>query len=144
VVLEVSTLTHIEFLEHVLGVLALVHKHPLASLLDLQPKDESQFAHHAHLKFPAHSICKLGNKSMRRATEDYIIHLYLNQMSVSALLEEEQSFIYGTHSKTLLKQESFQALIPGSRGLFQTIQGFVEFKTWLGNLLFSKLGGYLT
>jgi hypothetical protein len=25
-------------------------------LLDLQPKKESQFTHHAHLKFPAHSI----------------------------------------------------------------------------------------
>jgi hypothetical protein len=36
-------LTHIEFLEHVLGVFALVHECPLASLLDLQPKEESQF-----------------------------------------------------------------------------------------------------
>jgi hypothetical protein len=26
------------------------------SLLDLRPKEESQFAHHAHVKFPAHSI----------------------------------------------------------------------------------------
>jgi hypothetical protein len=50
---------------------------------------------------------------MRKATEDYINHVYLNQMDVSALLEKEQSFIYGTHSKTLLNQESFQALIPG-------------------------------
>ena len=70
---------------------------------------------------------------MRRATKDYIIHVYLNQNDVCALLEE-QSLIYGTHPKTLIKQESFQTLIPGSRGLFQPIQGFVEFKTWLGNL----------
>jgi hypothetical protein len=63
------------------------------SLLDLQPKKESQFAHHTHLKFPAHSICKIGNKCKRRSTEDDIIHVYLNQKSVGALLEEKQSFI---------------------------------------------------
>jgi hypothetical protein len=34
----------------------LVHERPLMSLLDLQPEEESQFAHFAHLKFPAHSI----------------------------------------------------------------------------------------
>jgi hypothetical protein len=81
---------------------------------------------------------------MRRATEDYIIHMYLNQKDASALLEEEQSFINRTHSKTLLKQESFQALIPGSWDLFQTIQGFVEFKNMVGELRFLKSGSCLT
>jgi hypothetical protein len=80
---------------------------------------------------------------MRRATEDYIIHVYLNQKGVSALLEEEQSFINWTHFKTLLKQESFQALIPGSRGLFQTIQGFVEVKDMVRKLRIFKAGGCL-
>jgi hypothetical protein len=70
-----------------------VHKRPFLGLLDLQLEEESQFSHHAHLKFPAHSIYKLGNKCMRRATKNDIIHVYLNQESVSALLEEKQSFI---------------------------------------------------
>jgi hypothetical protein len=78
---------------------------------------------------------------MRRATKDYIIHIYLNQKDVSALLEEEQSLIYGSHPKTLIKQESFQTLIPGSRGLFQTIQGFVEFKNMVGELRIFKARG---
>jgi hypothetical protein len=71
---------------------------------------------------------------MRRATKDYIIHVYLNQKDVSALIEEEQSLIYETHPKTFIKQESFQTLILGSRGLFQTIQGFVEFKNMVVEL----------
>jgi hypothetical protein len=111
------------------------------SLLDLQPEEESQFAHHAHLKFPTHSICKLGNKSMRRDTKDYIIHIYLNQKGVSALLEEEQSLIYGTHPKTLIKQEGFQMLIPGSWGLFQAIQSFIEFKNIVRKLRIFKARG---
>ena len=78
---------------------------------------------------------------MRRATEDYIIHVYLNQKGVSALLEEEQSLIYGTHPKTLIKQEGFQTLILGSRGLFQTIQGFMEFKNMVGELRIFKARG---
>jgi hypothetical protein len=81
---------------------------------------------------------------MRRAIEDYIIDVYLNQKDASALLKEEQSFINRTHLKTLLKQESFQALIPGSRGLFQTIQGFVEFKNMVGELRIFKARGCLT
>jgi hypothetical protein len=81
---------------------------------------------------------------MRRATKDYIIHVYLNQKEVSALLEEEQSLIYETHAKTLIEQESFQTLIPGSRGLFQTIQGFVESKNMVGVLRIFKARGCLT
>jgi hypothetical protein len=57
------------------------------------------------------------------------------------LLEEEQSLIYGTHPKTLIKQESFQTLILGSRDLFQTIQGFVEFKNMVGVLRIFKAMG---
>jgi hypothetical protein len=75
---------------------------------------------------------------MRRATEDYIIHVYLNQKSVSALFEEEQSFINLTHFKTLLKQEGFQTLILRSQGLFQTIQGCVEFKDMVRKLRIFK------
>jgi hypothetical protein len=85
-----------------------------------------------------------SKKSMRRDTEDYIIHVYLNQKDVSVLFEEEQSFINRTHSKTLLKQEIFQVLVPGSRGLFQTIQGFVEFKNMVRELRIFKARGYLT
>ena len=75
---------------------------------------------------------------MRRATEDYIIHVYLNQKGVSALLEEKQSFINRTHFKPFVKQEGFQTLILGSRGLLQTIQGFVEFKNMVSKLRIFK------
>ena len=97
--------------------------------------------HHTHLELPAQCLCKLGNKCMRRATKNDIIHVYLNQESFSALLEEEQSFINWTHCKTHLKQEIFQALIPGSRGLLQTIQGFVDFKNMVGELRIFKARG---
>jgi hypothetical protein len=78
---------------------------------------------------------------MRRATEDYIIHVYLNQKGVSALLEEKQSFINRAHLKTFIGQEGFQTLIPDSRGLCQTIQGFVEFKNMVGKLRIFKARG---
>jgi hypothetical protein len=78
---------------------------------------------------------------MRRATEDYIIDVYLNQKGVSALLEEKQSFISRAHLKTLIKQEGFQMLVLGSRGLFQPIQGFVEFKNIVRKLGIFKTRG---
>jgi hypothetical protein len=60
------------------------------------------------------------------------------------MLEEKKSFVHRAYFKTLRKQKRFQTLIPGSRGLFQTIQSFLEFKTWFGNLELSKPGGCLT
>jgi hypothetical protein len=81
---------------------------------------------------------------MRRATEDYIIHIYLNQKGVNALLGEKRSFINSAHLKTLIKQESFQMLIPGSWDLFRPIQGFVEFKNVIRKLRIFKAGGCLT
>jgi hypothetical protein len=57
------------------------------------------------------------------------------------LLEEKQSFINRTHLKTLIKQESFQTLILGSRGLLQPIQGIVEFKNMVGELRIFKTRG---
>ena len=50
----------------------------LRSLLDLQPEEELQLTHHAHLELPGHLLRKLENKSVRRATKDNIIHAYLN------------------------------------------------------------------
>jgi hypothetical protein len=44
---------------------------------------------------------------MRGTTKNDITHVNLNQKCVSALLEEKQSFIYGTHLKALSKQEGF-------------------------------------
>jgi hypothetical protein len=45
------------------------------------------------------------------------------------MLKEKKSFVHRAHFKTLRKQKRFQTLILGSRGLFQTIQSFLEFKT---------------
>ena len=53
-------------------------KSALRSLLDLQPEEELQLTHHAHLELPGHLIRKLGDKSVRRATKDNIIHVYMN------------------------------------------------------------------
>ena len=50
----------------------------LRSLLDLQPEDELQLTHHTHLELTGHLLRKLGDKSVRRATKDNIIHVYLN------------------------------------------------------------------
>src|SRR5579883_1113058 len=44
------------------------------------------------------------------------------------MLEEKECFINRTHFKAIFKQKGFQSSIPGSRGLFQTIQGFLKFK----------------
>jgi hypothetical protein len=58
------------------------------------------------------------------------------------LLEEEKnSFINRTYFKTLFKQEGFQMLMLGSRGLFQTIQRFVELKNMVGKLRIFKAKG---
>jgi hypothetical protein len=79
---------------------------------------------------------------MIRATKNDIIYVYLNQESVSALLEEEKnSFINRTYFKTLFKQEGFQMLMLGSWGLFQTIQRFVELKNMVGKLRIFKAKG---
>jgi hypothetical protein len=50
------------------------------------------------------------------------------------MLEEKKSFVHRAHFKTLRKHEIFQTLIPGSRGLFQTIQSFLEFKNMVWKL----------
>jgi hypothetical protein len=74
-------------------------------LLDLEPKEELQLTHHAHLKFPTHVFCKPCNKRDRRATKDNIIHVYLHNQDIFALPEEKQSLINLPHLKTSLKQE---------------------------------------
>ena len=60
------------------NVLVLMDERALGSLLDLQSEEELQLTHHAHLKLPGHLLRKLGDKSVRRATKDNIIHIYLN------------------------------------------------------------------
>jgi hypothetical protein len=44
------------------------------------------------------------------------------------MIEEKRTFVHRAHFKTLRKEKRFQTLMPGSRGLFQTIQSFLEFK----------------
>ena len=68
--------THVEFPQQVPRVLGLMDERALGSLLDLQPEEELQLTHHAHLELPGHLIRKLGDKSVRRATKDNIIHVY--------------------------------------------------------------------
>ena len=69
---------HVELPQQVSSVLNLMDKSALRSLLDLQPEEELQLTHHTHLEFPGHLLRKLGDKSVRRATKDNIIHVYLN------------------------------------------------------------------
>src|SRR6185437_6878463 len=83
--------------------------------------------YHAHLELPGHLHRKLGDKSVRRATKDNIIHVYLNQKKISARSHEEQSFINTSHFKTLSEQKDFQSIIPSSRCLFQTVKSFLKF-----------------
>ena len=71
--------THVELPQQVSGVLGLMDERALRSLLDLQPEEELQLTHHAHLELPGHQLRKLGDKSVRRATKDDIIHVNLNQ-----------------------------------------------------------------
>src|SRR4029078_8941784 len=99
----------------------------LRSLLDLQPKEELQLTHHTHLELPGYLLRKLGDKSVRRATKDNIIHVYLNQKEISARSPEEQSFISTSHFKALSQQKGFQSIIPSSRCLFQTVKSCLEF-----------------
>src|SRR6185437_13192220 len=83
--------------------------------------------YHAHLKLPGHLLRKLGDKNVRRATKDNIIHVYLNQRKISARSHEEQSFINTSHFKALSQQKGFQSIIPSSRCLFQTVNSFLKF-----------------
>jgi hypothetical protein len=71
---------------------------------------------------------------MRSTTKDDIIHVNLNQQRVNVMLEKKKSFVNITYFKTLSKQKGFQTLIPGSRGLFQTIQSFFKFKNMVWKL----------
>src|SRR6185369_8099128 len=96
----------------------------LRKLLDLQPEEELQLTHHAHLELHGHLLRKLGNKSVRRATKDDIIHVNLNQQKVRARVHEEQDFINTSHFKTFIKQEIFKPIVPSSRRLFQTLKSF--------------------
>jgi hypothetical protein len=60
------------------------------------------------------------------------------------MLEEKKSVIHRAHLKTLCKQVSFQMLILGFRGWFQTIQSFLEFKNMVLKYGPLKSRGYLT
>src|SRR6185503_12943982 len=101
--------THVELPQQVPRVLGLMDERALGSLLDLQPEEELQLTHHAHLELPGHLLRKLGDKSVRRATKDSIIHVYLNQKEISARSHEEQSFINTSHFKALSQQKGFQS-----------------------------------
>ena len=74
--------THVELPQQVPRVLGLMDERALVSLLDLQPEEELQLTHHAHLELPRHLLRKIPRqereKSVRRATKDNIIHVYLN------------------------------------------------------------------
>ena len=93
--------THVELPKQVSSVLGLMDESALRSLLDLQPEEELQLAHHAHLELTGHLLRKLVDKSVRRATKDNIIHVYLNQKEISARSHEEQTFINTSHFKAL-------------------------------------------
>jgi hypothetical protein len=80
---------------------------------------------------------------MRRATKNDIIHVYLNQESVSALLEEKQSFI-NRILKTLSSNKAFKRLYQTLKACFRPYKALWSLKTWLENLEFSKSGGCLT
>src|SRR6185503_16106728 len=101
--------THVEFPQQVSSVHGLMDKSAPRSLLDLQPEEELQLTHHAHLELPRHLLRKLGHKSVKRATKDNIIHVYLNQKEISARSHEEQSFINTSHFKALSQQKGFQS-----------------------------------
>ena len=99
--------THVELPQQVLGVLRLMDERALRSLLDLQPEEELQLTHHTYVELPRHLLRKLGHKSVRRATKDDIIHVYLSQQKVRARAHEEQSFINTSHFKALSQQKRF-------------------------------------
>src|SRR6185295_18347688 len=72
-----------------------------------------------------------------------IIHVNLNQQEISATPEEKQSLIYRSHDKPLLKQKGSQPRIPGSRGLFQTIQSLLKLEDPVWKLRTLKARGLL-
>jgi hypothetical protein len=60
-------------------------------LLDLEPEEELQLTHHAHLKFPAVVLCKPRTKRVRRATKDDIIHIYMHNKDIPYLRRNKVS-----------------------------------------------------
>jgi hypothetical protein len=57
------------------------------------------------------------------------------------MLKEKKSFIDRAHFKMLYKQKTFQTLILGSMGLFQTIHRFLKFENMVWKLGILKTRG---
>ena len=53
-----------------------------------------------------------------------IININLSKQEIITTSKNEQGLVYLTHLKIILKQKSLKSIIPGSRGLLKTIQGF--------------------
>jgi len=78
---------------------------------------------------------------MRRATKNDIIHINLNYESIIALLEGKSVLLAEPILKPFASKKSFQALIPSSMGLFQTIQSFLKFENMVWKLGIFKARG---
>ena len=68
---------HPELLENVLNVLRLAKKCSFFELLDLESKEEFEFAHHRHLESLCHNSTKLLTKSFISTTKYNVIDIYL-------------------------------------------------------------------
>ena len=59
--------THVELPQQVSSVLVLMDKSALRNLLDLQPEEELQLTHHAHLEFPGHLLRKTWRQEREKS-----------------------------------------------------------------------------
>ncbi len=115
-----------------------MHKSTLRCLLNLQSQKVRLLTHHAHLKFPAHSLSKIYNQSVSRTTKDDIIHINLNKKLIITMLKNKKRFVNLSHCKTFRKQKVLKPIIPCSRFLFQAIQSFKQFKNMVGKIRIFK------
>ncbi|KAK2427508.1 hypothetical protein QL285_026082 [Trifolium repens] len=72
------TVFKVELLQKLYCIFALMNVSAIFSLIDLNPKEELQFTHHAHLKFILHQLGKILAQGGISRTKYYIFNIYLN------------------------------------------------------------------
>ncbi|KAK2435539.1 hypothetical protein QL285_020588 [Trifolium repens] len=72
------TIFKVELLQKLFCIFALMNVSSIFSLVDLNPKEEFQFTHHAHLKFILHKLGEILAQGSISRTKYYIINIDLN------------------------------------------------------------------
>lgn len=123
------SLVHSKFRNQVSSIFFLREEYTCCSLTYLKSQKKCKFSYHTHFKCYLHLIYKVFNKCRRRAVEDNVINIELDNQKLRTLLIDKHSLstslLYPCFDR-YVESLSYQAL----RACLRTYNVFRSLYTW--------------